>query len=63
MVFYRPDESQPKKFGRPRTDPRRILDALLYIAKGGIQWRLLLSDFPKWKTVYHVFRKWTLDQT
>jgi transposase len=54
---------QAKKLGRPRTDPRRILDAVLYVVKGGIQWRLLPSDFPSWKTVYHVFRKWTLDHT
>jgi transposase len=62
-AFIEPMIPRPKKFGRPRTDPRRILDALLYITKGGIQWRLLPSDFPKWKTVYHVFRKWTLDHT
>lgn len=46
------------KRGRPPTDLRRILDAILYVLKGGIQWRLLPSDFPPWKTVYHVFRKW-----
>jgi transposase len=62
-AFIEPMIPRPKKFGRPRTDPRRILDALLYIIKGGIQWRLLPNDFPKWKTVYHVFRKWTLDHT
>jgi len=54
---------QPKKLGRPRIDRRKIIDAILYIAKGGIQWRLLPHDFPCWKTVYDVFRKWTLDHT
>lgn len=44
--------------GRPPTDLRRILDAILYVLKGGIPWRLLPVDFPPWKTVYHVFRKW-----
>ena len=24
-------------------------------------WRLLPIDFPPWKTVYHVFRKWARD--
>jgi transposase len=52
-----------KKLGRPRTDPRRILDAVLYVVKSGIQWRLLPHDFPCWKTVYHVFRKWALNHT
>src|SRR5258708_8693234 len=52
---------KPKRLGRPRTDPRRILNAALYVVKGGIQWRLLPNDFPRWKTVYHVFRKWTVD--
>jgi transposase len=49
------------KRGRPPTDRRRILDAILYVVKCGIPWRYLPADFPPWKTVYHVFRKWTLD--
>ena len=62
-AFIEPMIPKPKKLGRPRTDPRRVLDAILYIVKGGIQWRLLPHDFPCWKTVYHIFRKWTLDHT
>lgn len=54
---------KPSKTGRPPTDRRKIIDAILYVVKGGIQWRLLPNDFPSWKTVYHVFRKWTLDHT
>jgi putative transposase len=53
----------PSKRGRPPTDRRLIIDALLYIAKAGIQWRLLPHDFPAWQTVYHIFRKWTRDHT
>ena len=52
-----------RKRGRPPTDRRRIVDAILYVVKGGIQWRLLPSDFPPCKAVFHVFRKWTLDHT
>jgi transposase len=51
------------KMGRPPLDRRTIMDAIFYIVKGGVQWRLLPSDFPCWKTVYHVFRQWTLDHT
>ena len=50
-----------KKRGRPPTDPRRIINAILYIVKGGIQWRLLPANFPPWKTVYHVFHKWSVE--
>ena len=53
----------PNKRGRPRTDRRWIIDAILYLTKGGIQWRLLPVGFPPWKTVYHVFRKWARDNT
>jgi len=53
----------PSKRGRPPIDRRRIINALLYIAKAGVQWRLLPHDFPAWQTVYHVFRKWTVDNT
>jgi transposase len=49
--------------GRPPTDRRRVVDAILYILKGGIPWRLLPTDFPPWKTIHSLFRKWTLDHT
>jgi transposase len=51
------------KLGRPPIDRRHVLDAILYMIKGGIQWRLLPADFPSWKTVYHIFRRWTLNHT
>lgn len=53
----------PSKTGRPPIDRRKIVDAILYMVKSGAQWRLLPSDFPRWKTVYHVFRKWKLEKT
>lgn len=53
----------PKQFGRPPTDRRRLLDALLYVVKSGCPWRLLPKNFPSWKTVYGRFRKWCLDGT
>ena len=54
---------QPHQRGRPPTDRPRILNAILYVLKGGIPWRWLPSGFPPWKTVYHVFRAWTRDHT
>jgi len=61
--LLKPMLPKPSKRGRPPTDRRQIIDAILYVTKGGIQWRLLPSDFPPCKTVFHVFRKWTLDHT
>ena len=53
-----------RRGGRPRsTDPREVMNALLYLAKTGCQWRLLPHDFPPWKTVYHYFFIWSLDGT
>jgi transposase len=52
-----------KKRGRPPTERRRIVDAILYVLKGGIQWRMLPSDFPPYQTVFHIFRQWALNHT
>ena len=61
--YLQPMLPKPKKRGRPPTDRRRVLNAILYVLKGGIAWRLLPANFPPWKTVYHVFRAWTRDHT
>ena len=53
----------PKTRGRPRRPLRGVADALLYISKAGSQWRLLPKRFPPSKTVYHPFRRWSLDNT
>jgi putative transposase len=50
--------------GRPRTtEMREIMDAILYLTRGGIAWRLLPHDFPAWSTVYHYFRTFKKDGT
>jgi putative transposase len=55
---------QAKPGGRPRsTDLRSVVNALLYVLMGGIAWRLMPHDFPKWQTVYHYFRQWRDDGT
>ena len=51
----------PKLRGRPRTDLRRVSNALLYVAKAGCPWSMLPRDFPPGKTIYHIFRRWTRD--
>jgi putative transposase len=42
-------------------DARTILNAISYVLRGGIAWRLLPSDFPKWQTVYGYWRTWRLE--
>src|SRR5215218_3709919 len=50
--------------GRPRTvEIREILNAIFYVLRAGCAWRLLPHDFPKWKTVYHYWRRWRIDGT
>mgnify|MGYP001128852321 FL=1 len=34
---------------------REIINAIFYVLRGGIAWRLLPSDFPPWSTVYRWF--------
>ena len=36
------------------------MNAILYVNRTGCQWRQLPSDFPNWKTVYHLFWLWQL---
>jgi transposase len=60
-AYLKPMLPKAARRGRPPTDRRRILDAILYVVKCGCPWRYLPTDFPPWKTVYHIFRHWTLN--
>jgi transposase len=45
--------------GRPRIHTDRIIyNAILYVLRGGIPWRMLPPPFPSWQTVYTRFRRW-----
>ena len=49
-----------KKKTKPKTvRPYDVFCAICYVLKGGIQWRMLPSDFPNWNTVYYYYRMWT----
>ncbi len=52
-----------KPRGRKPIDRRWILHAILYWNHTGCQWGQLPHDFPRWKTVYTVFRQWRIDGT
>ena len=43
---------KPKRTKR-RVDLRKITNAILYVLKGGISWRMSPRDFAPWKPVYH----------
>ena len=42
---------------------RLIINAILYVAEAGIQWRMMPNDLPAWSLVYYYFRKWSADGT
>jgi transposase len=49
---------------RKTTKPRKldlfdVFNALLYVLTGGIQWRMLPKDYPKWQSVYFYFQIWS----
>ena len=59
MARDRAASSAARKTGRPRAWPlREIVNAIFYVMRGGIAWRLLPSDFPPWSTVYRWFAAW-----
>jgi transposase len=43
---------------RPALSDRDFFEALLYLARTGIPWRDLPSEFGRWDAVYNRFRRW-----
>jgi len=43
----------PKPGGRHRElDMRAVVNAIFYVVDGGIKWRMLPHEYPKWPSVY-----------
>ncbi len=38
---------------------RSIINAILYLIKGGISWRMMPNDLPDWRLVYYYFCRWS----
>src|SRR6516164_4133719 len=58
-ALIEPHMPAAKPLGRPREiELRAVLDAILYIARTGCQWRLLPKDFPPFTTVQGYFYDW-----
>jgi putative transposase len=51
-VFYQRGGKPPKH------DRRTIVNAVFYVTRGGISWRMLPKAYPPWQTVYSCFRRW-----
>ncbi len=53
-----------KPGGRPARHSRReIVNAILYVVRGGNQWRAMPHDLPPWQTAFCYFRIWRNDGT
>ena len=53
-----------RRHGRPRTtDLREVLNAILYMARTGCQWRMLPKEFPPRSTIQRYFYAWRSDGT
>lgn len=51
-------KSGTRKGGRPPTDVRVVLNALMYFTRTGCQWRMIPREFGPWSTVHHYYRLW-----
>lgn len=62
--LIRPLLPAPSRTGRPRRHNwRTILNAICYQLRTGGAWRLLPQEWPPWRTVYHYWRTWRLEET
>ena len=53
----------PPARGNRRVDVREVVNAILYITRGGCQWRMMPHDLPNWKTVHEYHARWAFDGT
>ncbi|MGC8465782.1 MAG: IS5 family transposase [Acidimicrobiales bacterium] len=52
------------EIGRPQTVAKRdVINAILYVAATGCQWRALPSNYPNWNTVHRYHLRWSKDGT
>ncbi len=49
----------PKETGRPRINPRNVLDALIFRIRTGCQWKALPREYGSGSTVHRYFQEWT----
>lgn len=54
---------EPAATGRPRRDPRTVLDGILWVLRTGAPWRDLPEEFGPWQTAWRMFDQWNADGT
>lgn len=47
--------------GKRKWELHLLFNAIFYVVKTGVQWRMLPANFPPWQTVYWYFKKWEKD--
>jgi transposase len=58
--WIRPILEEVKKKTKPRQlDLYEVFCGVVYVLKSGCSWRMLPKDFPKWRSTYEYFRKWS----
>jgi transposase len=63
-LVIEPFMPKAKPLGRPREiDLRAVVDAILYMASTGCQWRQIPKEFPPYSTVQGYFYRWAHDGT
>jgi putative transposase len=63
-ALLEPVFNAPGKRGRKHGDDlRTVVDAMLYIAQTGCQWRYLPESFGAWTRVWSQFRRWSRNGT
>ena len=51
----------PRGQGRkPKYTRREMLNAIFYVLRTGCSWRHIPKDFPPWKSVYDLFRRYKI---
>jgi len=48
----------PEAIGRPRADPRRILNGIIYVMRSGCQWNRLPEKYGSDSTVHRTMQRW-----
>ena len=54
---------KPATTGRPRREPRQVLDGILWVLRTGSPWRDVPAEFGTWKTCWRMFDAWNDDGT
>jgi len=57
LMHYYP----PARTGRPRSDLRRVLDAIIYRIRSGVQWNQLPRELGDDSTVHRWFQRFVTD--